>query len=69
MMAHWYRAKVLLGTATPSIESYHNALSEKYGLVEMTERFQGLQLPQITMIDLQHQYHRKEMYGHFPILW
>ena len=65
MMAHWYRAKVLLGTATPSIESYHNALSGKYGLVEMTERFQGLQLPQITMIDLQHQYHRKEMYGHF----
>ena len=65
MMAHWYRAKVLLGTATPSIESYHNALSGKYGLVEMTKRFQGLQLPQITMIDLQHQYHRKEMYGHF----
>ena len=65
MMAQWYGAKVLLGTATPSIESYHNALSGKYGLVEMTERFQGLQLPQITMIDLQHQYHRKEMYGHF----
>ena len=65
MMASWYGTKVLLGTATPSIESYHNALSGKYGLVEMTERFQGLQLPQITMIDLQRQYHRKEMYGHF----
>ena len=65
MMAQWYGAKVLLGTATPSIESYHNALSGKYGLVEMTERFLGLQLPQITMIDLQRQYHRKEMYGHF----
>ena len=65
MMAHWYGAKVLLGTATPSIESYHNALSGKYGFVKMTERFQGLQLPQITMIDLQRQYHRKEMYGHF----
>ena len=65
MMAQWYGAKVLLGTATPSIESYHNALSGKYGLVEMTERFQGLQLPKITMIDLQRQYHRKEMYGHF----
>ena len=65
MMAGWYGAKVLLGTATPSIESYHNALSGKYGLVEMTERFQGLQLPQITLIDLQRQYHRKEMYGHF----
>ena len=65
MMAQWYGAKVLLGTATPSIESYHNALSGKYGLVEMTERFQGLQLPHITLIDLQRQYHRKEMYGHF----
>ena len=65
MMAHWYGAKVLLGTATPSIESYYNALTGKYGLVKMMERFQGLQLPQITMIDLQRQYHRKEMYGHF----
>ena len=65
MMAYWYGAKVLLGTATPSIESYYNALTGKYALVEMTERYKGLQLPQITMIDLQRQYHRKEMYGHF----
>ena len=65
MMAGWYGAKVLLGTATPSVESYHNAISGKYGLVEMKERFQGLQLPRITMVDLQRQYHRKEMYGHF----
>ena len=65
MMAQWHGAKVLLGTATPSVESYHNALSGKYGLVEMTERFRGLQLPKITMVDLQRQYHRKEMYGHF----
>ena len=65
MMAHWHKAKVLLGTATPSIESYYNALTGKYALVEMTERYKGLQLPQITMIDLQRQYHRKEMYGHF----
>ena len=65
MMAHWYGAKVLLGTATPSIESYYNALTGKYGLVEMKERYKGLQLPEITMIDLQRQYHRKEMYGHF----
>ena len=64
MMAQWYGAKVLLGTATPSIESYHNAVSGKYGWVEMTERFRGLQLPKITMVDLQRQYHRKEMYGH-----
>ncbi len=65
MMSRWYGANVLLGTATPSVESYHNALAGKYGLVEMTERFRGLQLPKITLVDLQRQYHRKEMYGHF----
>ena len=65
MMAGWYGAKVLLGTATPSVESYYNAVTGKYGLVEMTERYKGLQLPRITMVDLQRQYHRKEMYGHF----
>ena len=65
MMAYWYGAKVLLGTATPSIESYYNALTGKYGLVEIKERYKGLQLPEITMVDLQRQYHRKEMYGHF----
>ena len=65
MMASWYGAKVLLGTATPSIESYYNVQIGKYGLVEMQERFRGLQLPKITLVDLQRQYHRKEMYGHF----
>lgn len=65
MMAQWYGAKVLLGTATPSIESYYNAMSGKYGYVAMTQRFQGLSLPRISLIDLQKQYHRKEMYGHF----
>ena len=71
MMAGWYGAKVLLGTATPSLESYHNALLGKYGLVEMKERFRGLRLPHITMVDLQRQYHRKEMYGHFadPVVY
>ncbi|MCQ2342476.1 MAG: primosomal protein N' [Paludibacteraceae bacterium] len=58
-------AKVLLGTATPSIESRYNAQTGKYGYVTLTERYQGLQLPHITIIDLQRQYHRKEMYEHF----
>ncbi len=65
MLAQMYHAKVLLGTATPSVESYYNAQIGKYGLVTMKERFAGLQLPKITMIDLSRQYHRKEMYGHF----
>ena len=57
--------RILLGTATPSIETYRLATEGKYGLATMSERYQGLQLPKITMIDLQQQYHRKEMYGHF----
>lgn len=58
-------AKVLLGTATPAIETYHNALTGKYGLVSLTHRYANLQLPRIRLIDLERQYHRKEMYGHF----
>lgn len=65
MLAQQLGARVLLGTATPSIETYYNAQQNKYGLVTMTERFAGLQLPKMTFIDLQRQYHRKEMYDHF----
>ncbi len=65
MLARQLGAKVLLGTATPSVETYHNALTGKYGLVPMLRRYQNLLLPRITVIDLQRQYHRKEMYGHF----
>ena len=65
MLAQWLQAKVLLGTATPSIESYHNAQTGKYGLVHLTTRYAGLALPTIRLINLQQQYHRKEMYGHF----
>ena len=65
MLAQMTGAKVLLGTATPSVETRFNAEQGKYGMVCMTERYKGLQMPFITMIDLQRQYHRKEMYGHF----
>lgn len=65
MMAQWYNAKVLLGTATPAIETYYNAMTGKYGYAAMSNRYKGLEMPRITMIDLQRQYHRKEMYGHF----
>ena len=65
MLAQSYDAKVLLGTATPSVESYFLALKGVYGLVSLTERFGGAELPDIHLIDLQRQYTRKEMYGHF----
>lgn len=44
-------AKVLMGSATPSVDTYHNALAGKYGLVTLSERFGGLDLPQIELID------------------
>lgn len=65
IMAKAAGAKVLLGTATPSIETYYNAQTGKYQLVEMPERYAGLSLPSITLVDLKRQYHRKEMYDHF----
>ena len=65
MIAKSAQAHVLLGTATPSIETYYNAQTGKYSLVEMSERYAGLQLPRISIIDLQRQYHRREMYEHF----
>ena len=65
MLAHIHRARVLLGTATPSLESYYLAQKGVYGLVTLTERYGGVELPEIKLIDLKRQYERKEMYGHF----
>lgn len=60
---------VLLGTATPSLESYHNAKTGKYGLVELKERHQGIELPEVEVVDIQDLQHRKMMSGPFsPLL-
>jgi primosomal protein N' (replication factor Y) (superfamily II helicase) len=58
-------AKVLLGTATPSMESYHNALTGKYGLVSLTTRFNDIALPEIRIVDTKDLQHRKMMNGPF----
>ncbi len=50
--ANLFRAKVLLGSATPSVESYYNCEQQKYGLVQLTERFGDAQLPSIELIDV-----------------
>ncbi len=63
------RPKVLLGTATPSMESYHNAKTGKYGLVELMERYQGIALPEIQVVDVADLQRRKMMAGPFsPLL-
>lgn len=56
-------AKVLLGTATPSMESYYNARQGKYGLVELKTRFKDIQLPEIQVVDVKDLRHRKIMKG------
>ena len=62
-------AKVLLGTATPSLESYHNAKTGKYGLVELKERYQQIELPEIQVVDTADLQRRKMMVGPFsPLL-
>ena len=69
MLAQQQGAKVVLGTATPSMESYHNAKTGKYGLVELTERYKGIELPEIQVVDIADLQHRKMMAGPFsPLL-
>ncbi|MFN0015248.1 MAG: primosomal protein N' [Saprospiraceae bacterium] len=64
-LAKLYGAKVLLGTATPALETYQNARSGKFGLVEMPERFGGLELPEIRPVDLREQHKTKQMQSIF----
>ena len=62
-------AKTLLGSATPSMESYHNAITGKYGYVQLTERHAGIELPEIQVVDTKDLQHRKLMNGPFsPLL-
>lgn len=64
VLAKMHRAKVLLGTATPSVESYQHASTGKYGLVSLTERFSTAQMPDIHFVDLAAAYRKKQMKGH-----
>ncbi len=65
VLANMHGAKVLMGTATPSLESYYNATKNKYGLVELFDRYEGIQMPQIITVNLKEEYRRKRMQSHF----
>lgn len=66
MLARMYEgAKVLLGTATPSMESYHNACTGKYGYVQLITRYKDVAMPEIRVVDTKDLYHRKMMRGAF----
>ncbi len=67
VLAHIHGAKVLLGTATPAVETYQHTKSGKYGLVEMTERFGEAVLPSLEIIDLKEQTKKQQMQSHFSL--
>ena len=65
MLSMHHQAKVLLGSATPSIETYYNARKDKYGMVQLTERFNSTPLPNIDLVNVRMEQQRKRMYGEF----
>jgi len=65
VLAKMHQAKILLGSATPSLESYFNAQQNKYVFVELNRRFGNVQLPKIELIDIKEKHRKKEMKGHF----
>jgi len=68
VLANFHNAKVLLGSATPSIETYFNTQIEKFGLVTVTERYNNVRMPEVVLVDLKDKHFRKRMTGHFSDL-
>ena len=64
VLSRMHQAKVVLGSATPTVESYAHAQSGKYGLVSMTARYRDAQMPVISYVDLSEAYRKKQMSGH-----
>ncbi|WP_298239263.1 primosomal protein N' [uncultured Algibacter sp.] len=65
VLANMHQAKTLLGSATPSLESYFNAQQNKYGLVKITKRYNNVLMPDIELVDLKEKHKKKRMKGHF----
>ena len=67
VLANSHKSKVLLGSATPSIETYYNAQSGKFGMISILERFGKASLPEVELVDLKESYFKKRMKGHFSL--
>lgn len=65
VLGHMFQAKVLLGSATPSIESVYNARQRKYGYVSLMHRHGDILLPEINLVDIKEKQRKREMTGHF----
>lgn len=64
-LAGTFKARVLLGSATPSLESYYNAKIKKYGLVELKERYGGVKVPEIKVVSISEETKKQTMQSHF----
>ncbi|NNL15547.1 MAG: primosomal protein N' [Flavobacteriaceae bacterium] len=65
VLASMQKAKTILGSATPSLESYFNAQNNKYGLVEINRRYNDILMPEIELVDIKDSYRKRRMKGHF----
>lgn len=65
VLSNLHKAKLILGSATPSMESYFNATHNKYQLVSLNRRFGDVMLPEIEIVDIKEKYRKKQMTGHF----
>lgn len=65
VLAHLFKAKILMGSATPALETYHNAKTGKYGLVELNKRYGNVLMPEIELVDIKEKTKKKQMNGHF----
>ncbi len=65
VLAKYFHSKVVLGSATPSLETYYNAKNKKYGHVRLLERYSKVALPEITFIDLKIENKAETLHGHF----
>ena len=65
VLAKQHQAKIVLGSATPSIETFYNAQKGKYGLVELNKRFGNVLLPKMQLVDIREKHRKKRMKGHF----
>ncbi|MCF1421473.1 replication restart helicase PriA [Mangrovimonas futianensis] len=65
ILAHMFQAKTLLGSATPSLETFYNAKQGKYGLVSLFTRFNDVLMPDIELVDIKEKHRKKRMTGHF----
>lgn len=65
VLAHMHNSKILLGSATPSLESFFNAKQNKYGLVEIKHRYNNVLMPDIELVDIKEKHKKKLMKGHF----